>query len=780
MLTYAEIMTTDFAALTTAAEKWESMAGEIKKVENRYKDTVQKVTMGPNWLGLSAGVAQTNFAGTRYEYAAAQTQAKAVGSLLRDAHTQFVDLKKKLDSARTDAIDAGMTVSEEGRVSFDHSKLTDSERRAYRNDPDGQRAIGEAVTKWQKHIDDRVKAVSDADDGVKIALEAVVVDSNKDIGGKGDDQLNGFNAGAKGDVELYEAENAKDIATRINSGEKVSAADYAELNRSFRDNSDNKAFSQTFVGGMGADGTIKLANALNDRAHGGDQSQRGLYRDVNKGLADTLAGATAAPAFKDPDGKKLAYGTKAYQDAFAEWSKTSDAKFYNDFMGDLKKAGVEKYGLDVAGDKISVGTGHGQEVRGYQALATLMQQGSGYSPQFLGDLTDDMIAAEKKDKNIWDLHGSFDDKKDGWFKNDPVDGVLNVMSRDPEAATGYLDPKADGDTNDRLKYLLKDRDWDFVNTTDWRGNIETTGKDASDGDVRTGLGLALEAATTGHTPLKPGQDPWPETPHTEAQARIMHDTIGTLGPDQKVHENLREPLARSLASYTADTHEILAGLDGDYIRASGSGFFTEGGTTHMSASQADLVQFIRGLSDDPEAYGTLYKAESRYSSLVMEGIPQGATGDNLRNPLDKSGTVLGVYSSVMEDVVNDDRMGKYSEADWKAKVAYHVIGGAVTPLYFTTAGGVSIAFGDSIQRGVDTWAWQWGNEMKAAADTEANAKIADKYLTVNNQVPIMVEDWAKDRPDLSGQTVQSLSSLILNGHDRGANTAQKYLTDTTN
>ncbi|MEV4191138.1 hypothetical protein [Streptomyces toxytricini] len=104
----------------------------------------------------------------------------------------------------------------------------------------------------------------------------------------------------------------------------------------------------------------------------------------------------------------------------------------------------------------------------------------------------------------------------------------------------------------------------------------------------------------------------------------------------------------------------------------------------------------------------------------------------------------------------------------------------MTPLYFTTAGGVSVAFGDSLQRGVDTWAWQWGNEMKAEADTEANAKIADKYLTVNNQVPVMVEDWAKDRPDLSGQTVQSLSSQILNGHDRGVDTAQKYLTDTTN
>ncbi|MGW7432367.1 hypothetical protein ACWGIN_22790 [Streptomyces sp. NPDC054861] len=93
-------MTTDLGLLTTAAAKWDSMAGEFKKVETRYGETVQKITMGPNWSGVSAGTAQTNFTGTRFEYSAAQTQAKAIASLLRDAHEKFTDLKKKLQSAR--------------------------------------------------------------------------------------------------------------------------------------------------------------------------------------------------------------------------------------------------------------------------------------------------------------------------------------------------------------------------------------------------------------------------------------------------------------------------------------------------------------------------------------------------------------------------------------------------------------------------------------------------------------------------------------------------------
>ncbi|MFI5671215.1 hypothetical protein [Streptomyces sp. NPDC051704] len=189
---------------------------------------------------------------------------------------------------------------------------------------------------------------------------------------------------------------------------------------------------------------------------------------------------------------------------------------------------------------------------------------------------------------------------------------------------------------------------------------------------------------------------------------------------------------------------------------------------------------MRGLSDDPEAYATLHKAESRCISLEMEKIPQGATGFAQSNPLSNAGAVLGAYSAIREDVLNDDRMAAYSAADWKSKMAYHVIGGAVTPLYFTTAGGMSIAFGDSIQRGVDTWAWVMGNNLKAEADATADAGIADHYLTATNQMGLMVDSWADGRPDIDKVARAGLKDEILDGHDRGSNATHKYLTDTTN
>ncbi|MFI5765356.1 hypothetical protein ACIA8F_31030 [Streptomyces sp. NPDC051563] len=194
-------MTTDLGLLTTAAATWESMAGELKKVETRYGDSVQKITLGPDWAGVSAGAAQSGFAATRYEYAAAQTQAKAIASLLRDAHAVFTDLKSKLRSARDEAVAAGMTVSEQGRVAFDYAKLTPAERSAYHHDPDGETSIRTAVTSWQQYLDDRVKAASEADQHVKAALEAAVVDNNRDAFGKGADQtIGGFNAHPQGDL----------------------------------------------------------------------------------------------------------------------------------------------------------------------------------------------------------------------------------------------------------------------------------------------------------------------------------------------------------------------------------------------------------------------------------------------------------------------------------------------------------------------------------------------------------------------------------------------------
>lgn len=751
------VMKVDFTQLNTAADKWDEMAGEFKKLEDRYRDRIQNVSLDGTWTGQASLYSRPNFATTRHEYAAAQVEAKAIASLLRDAYAHFIDLKKKVEHARQDAIDAKMKVSADGAASIDFSKLSPTEADSIRRDPDAKTI----EASWTKHINDAVVAVDDADRGLKIALEAAVVDIDLSDG-----TLNGFNGKASGDVEHYEAEAALDLANKVNDGKKLSPEEMSRFESLMRDNSHDKVFSQTLLASLGPDGTVKLTNQLNNWAYGSDKGRKDDYMALEKGMANSLAAATDVPGStsKTPPGSR----------AFQKWLDSPDGTFYREFMGGMDKTGTHNYG-----DKL-------RPLHGYQSLAGLMQHAdTKYDDQFLNDLGDRMISAEKKDRHLFTTWGADYQGTSA----DPIDGLLRVMSKNPEAATAFFDPAGNGEgtdhvANDHLKYLVGSGD----GAREWpRHSVAAGGGIATNDlpDSHVGLGVALEAAATGQLPLEANQDPWPDLPHSAAQARVMHNVVEQFKPssgtDVSVPEALRQPLAKALSTFTSDTHNILGGMDYEYIGPStGSGeFLGDDGRHHMSVTQKDLVQFMRGLSEDPDAYADMHKAESRYIDNALNGIPHGATGFDQSSPMSKAGAALGAYSAIREDVVNDGRMASYNEADWKSKIAYHIIGGIVTPMEIPTAGG-SIVVGDAIQRGVDTWAWQMGNSMKAEADAKANAEIADLYLNANSQVPTLVHSWAEGRGGISKATELGLVEALLNGQDRGSNTAHKYLTDTSN
>ncbi|WP_233415103.1 hypothetical protein [Streptomyces sp. N35] len=699
-------MTTDLSTLTTAADKWDDMAGEFKKLETAYERDVSKILMGQTWQGLAANAANDRFKITLREYQGAQKEAKAIAALLRDAHNQFTELRGKLKSVRADAIKAGMTVSEQGYVTFDTASLDAATRNAYHHDPDYQASVRKAVGEWNEAITAAVKAITDADAGVKLALEAVVVDRDALDG-----TFNGFNHEAKSDIEKYEADHAADIATRINGGEKVSAAEMAELKRTFRDNSDDPKFSQTLLNSLGASGTVKFTNKLNDLAYFDDKDRKSDYLGLQKGLATTLATATKNP----------------------------DSKFYKDFRADLKKAGLEKYDLKAVGEHMDDGRkGHDQQIRGYQALVTMMEHGDGYSTQFLSDVTDDMISAEKKDPNVWDLYGDFSGKETSWFAHDPVDGALGIMSKAPATATAYLDPGASGEdaehrSNDRLRYLL-DRDSDFINNSTWGGpggNIEYEGVDSRDTaitDSQKGLGLALEAASTGREPNAPGAE---FGHHTEAQARVMQDTIALLDQDGKgdtVPENMKVPLGRALADYTVDTHAILSGTEKSSPEGL-SGINDNGDDSSITNSKASLLRVMRGVSD--AEYGTtpegdpvlvhdlLYENQKLYSAEYLDTARQ-APADQQNNVVgdwdNKArhvGEVYGSMTAIGADMILDDRDAKIGKLNDDMRYTYHGVGGLFTQIPVV---------GDPIQRMVDAATYEYSKDVAAAAEDAARSQ----------------------------------------------------------
>ncbi|WP_284576953.1 hypothetical protein [Streptomyces sp. 2P-4] len=193
-------MATDFGLLDTAATGWDKVAEELKKVEGRYRSAVLPITTGSGWVGVSAIAANRRSVGTHYEYLAAQTQAKATAKVLRAGRERFAELKKVLDSARADAVAAGMKVSEQGRVAYDYDRLTGQERADLQADSKALQSVKENEGAWAEHIDACVRSFDEADKDLKASLETVITDT---IGGGNANDMtfgSGFNGQAKGDM----------------------------------------------------------------------------------------------------------------------------------------------------------------------------------------------------------------------------------------------------------------------------------------------------------------------------------------------------------------------------------------------------------------------------------------------------------------------------------------------------------------------------------------------------------------------------------------------------
>lgn len=739
---YHEVMTTDLSTLTSAADKWDDMADDFKKLEADYKRDVHGVSVGPSWIGESATAAERQFNVTLREYQGAQKEAKAIAALLRDAHTQFVDLRNRVKEERAAAVKAGMQVSAQGAVAYDFDRVDAETANAVRHDP----GLRETEMYWADRIHRAVKAVTDADGGVRIALEAVVIDTNVTDG-----TMYGFNRDAKGDkadIEEYEAEYAKEIATRINSGEDISAADRAELKRTFRDNAGDKDFSRTFLNSLGASGTLKFTNELNTQAYFEDKGHKKDYLGLQKGLATTLATAT-----KDPD-----------------------SDFYKKFRADMQKAGVQQFKVD------GLSPIPDEKVRGYQSLVTLMQQGEGYSGQFLKDTAGDIRKAEesyfKKGNlgSIWSLRDDFSGKDRGWFANDPLDGVLGIMSEDPKTSTEYLDPK----NNDNLKYLMNERNWETVIdgfATPPGGT--TTGPPimAADGDARAGLGLVLEAGTTGH---EPGAADKEFERHTAEQARIMHAAVnyldyeaadGKSGEDKdnprvgKADEllakdeyaSMREPLSRALADYAPDMVDIIDG-DAPGGRAGQKDSYEKGDDSQIQNSRSSLLRIMRGVSeaDDASNFEHLYHSQQGYMSQELLGrdFPNDLS---VTNAARKIGEVTGALNAVGGDVQMDVHDERTSEAADKRFYGYHLGGGLIT--------GIPVV-GDTAQRLVDISLNDWLSSVQAEEGALTKEDLSRSNDIAQDKLDKLFETWGKENnvsSDLSGAAAGEAGQSYING-----------------
>ncbi len=692
MLTYHQVLTADLALLTTAAEQWDAAAKKFDSVQKTYDGEVKSITTDGSWSGQAQLIAQPNMHRTSTEFTSAAKEARAIASLLRDAHTQFTELRGKLKSAVADAEKAGIKIDDQGRAT-----ATIRNDPAATHDPDfkNQTAkIAEAEASWTRHIAELVQAFDDTDQGVKLALSAAVQDSNPLDG------LNDFNGSAEGDIEKAEVREATSLANKLRSGDRLSEQEINEMQWLLRDVGHDEQASRTFLNNIGPDGTIELTNKLNGLAYDGDKSHQRNYLGIETSLAGTVATATADPR----------------------------SSFYGKWREGLRSAGEKNFGKKT------------DPLYGYQTFVGLMEQGKGrYGGTFLNDLGDDIIAAEKKHEGIWTQ----------WTRprpgtaSDPLDHLLGVMSRTPDAATSFLDPGADG-KNGHLKYLLKEREWPRIALN---GPRMLTFMD--DPMSKAGLGAALEAASTGNVP---GTQPAVLGGHTEAQARVMRDTIRVLdsgGHGDKLPANLRSPLGHMLVDYTSDTHEILSRTNTTYDRfGDEDGVWKDGKGVHMAVERGSLVRIMRGVADDPAAFAQIYNTERQYAADSLARVPIDGNSNERDAAIEAASSTFGFYDGISADVIFDKR----DEAvQWARDVSHAVTTSSGTLLNFIPADvaeGVPMPKGvkvgaDVLNRITDFSMYEWTKEQISEANAAAGAENQEKFNHGQRQVDSLIVEWGK-------------------------------------
>ncbi|NGO71026.1 DUF6571 family protein [Streptomyces boncukensis] len=662
-LTYHDVMKADFASLSETAKAWRTMGKSCKKVHDNYRDQVRKRLTG--WTGEAANAFWMSSRVTLHEMNAARSQAYKVAKLLDDARGRLDAARKHVESVRDAAVKDGMKVDPYGKCTTDTGGMSDKEAGNILRDP----GRADREREWTHRIVKAVKKVADADRENMLALKAAATDTD----GKGAD--NGFNSKAIGDVDKYVVKRSADLATKLDSGKDgggLSAGERKELQLFLRSNSDDKEFTRTFLNSIGGpEGTIKLTNALNDLAHKGDTDHRGQYLGIDRSLSTTLATATRVPEFKGANGKRLALGSPEYASRYRDWLKTDDGAWYHRWREGMRTAGVKQYGMRAVQDA-TLGRG---KPRGYQSLVTLMERGKGFSPQLLHDVADDIRTAEKENPGIWKLSGDFTGEHESWFVNDPYDGVLGMMAREPRVAAAYLDPNSDADPttsavekNDRLDYLAH-RDWKM-------GSDFVGGQGAADGprpfaqvtdpDAHEGFEAALKAATTGRTPEDGLGTP---IPHSAANARVMAETVKVFGGDPDLIRKDGE-----FAGTRPLLGEITAEYSGDVQRAQ---FPAHKFPVHGEGAEFDnghLLNFLGTVGRDPEAYGTISSAQQAYTAghlqqqmnELSEASDKSDAHDVASNAVFAGARVEGILSEAKAGAIYEDEIAEVQDFNKRA------------------------------------------------------------------------------------------------------------------
>jgi len=672
----------DPEALEVAANRWDLVADVVERAAQEYSRDASAIAPG-EWSGFTRDAACAEMAGLGAELArfapvlrrAPQALRRAadrarhavevdVPALRRQRQDALTDYAVRVRSARARADREGT----DGAGGVPGGRVVDSIAGAGR--PGAAAALDRAVGGAAEDRDEALRAldrrfadlVEDLREEFRVAARAIaqatVVPAAQEAraayAAGGLDALDGTvldPAAVTGALReslpwtwaTLDAARAAGLARElVDSPDRLTAQDLAELRTVLDAHHDDRVFAALFLQDLGARGLIDLDARMVlsiPRATVPGQEHAGLVAgtgDVQTALGTLLALATAAPGRPDQ--------------VTGEW------------VADLTRAGRERLG-DLPPRS---------NLRGYHLLGTLLGHGT-FSAQFLDTVGTDLLAFERAHAHppgsaFWtdaaagplapprlDRSGPVRSPD-----HDPVAALLAAAARDPATARAFLTadtgeyseqdmdiigllPNQLSPRLNRVDYLLTDRAW-----APYPGRTGTSGPDA--------LGHLLAVATTAD-PEDPGSHHIVESIAHE----IVIDDRATGHPfatTDLVPPALRPHLATVLAAHIEslfDDHPL------------------EAGTDMPSVGPSESTLLMAELGKDPDAYATLHRTVAAHTALLYDhDLHHPMTPDRVAGAMESvsrsAGDLLGAldHGAALTDI---DRVTTGSENDPRATAA---------------------------------------------------------------------------------------------------------------
>lgn len=436
------------------------------------------------------------------------------------------------------------------------------------------------------------------------------------------------------------AKRAAELAKK--DPEDLSPEEFDELNALFAENYDEYPFAEKVVGALGARKTLQLWEKMSN-----------LDKPAGYGETSDFARADDLDEMQKNLSLTVAAATNSDSPAMKKWKKDMVA------LGDdpIGERGAPPYG-DSGGPE------------GFIVMSNLMRYGD-YDDKFLEDYGTALI---KEDKRI--MEGADQPYGSGWGTtstvnhlgndegNDPLTGYMKALANSPAASAAFFTAGQKGGDKEpvspNFKYLFEERKWP---------DDSMPGKESVTG--RNSMGLALEAAATGHRPgeLATAED----VKHSKEQARLFKELVVSVSRDRdrlREHEYLSDSFANISAEYMP---ELQRSLDQDLEYAKEL-YPTTGAT--LAIDNYDTARFLHAVSRNKEGYDRLNVAQHVYAAALMEAQVKHPNSypQSTNATIDKLAYETGLFQGVIGDgqhfqASKNDADSAARDDAWKAQAS---------------------------------------------------------------------------------------------------------------